>query len=221
MLKAPEPGILRKGVPRAASSGEEVKQGRGERVQLYLLLVLTPGSILTCKSLCHKHPPFGAALAQGLPQLPSPAPYPLGHPCSPCLIPWPPWAGSSDLGSRSLHLEGEDVREEVSDLASPGLKASLPWLWSGAGGGWQHKGDLGRLSGEQLSATCRLCPASLLLKLGQLHLLAQLSQCSNESKAVTATLGLPAEMRWAPFLLPLPPSSGPDKILSSRLCSLS
>lgn len=41
MLKAPEPGILRKGVPRAASSGKEVKQGRGERVQLYLLLVLT------------------------------------------------------------------------------------------------------------------------------------------------------------------------------------
>lgn len=80
MLKAPEPGILRKGVPRAASSGEEVKQGRGERVQLHLLLVLTPGSILTCKSLCYEHPPVGAALARGLPQRPSPAPYPLGHP---------------------------------------------------------------------------------------------------------------------------------------------
>lgn len=32
MLKAPEQGILRKGVPRAASSSKEVKQGRGERI---------------------------------------------------------------------------------------------------------------------------------------------------------------------------------------------
>lgn len=60
------------------------------------------------------------------------------------LFPQSPRAGSIPAGNHSVIWRGEDVKEEVSELAGPGLSASL-WLWSRAESG------LGELFGEQLS----------------------------------------------------------------------
>lgn len=67
-----------------------------------------------------------------------------GAPPSLCYSPSLPGLGASLQGITASSGVGEDVKEEVSELAGPGLSASL-WLWSRAESG------LGELFGEQLS----------------------------------------------------------------------